>query len=358
MSEIRSPLFRWLPLPALFKRLFSLIVFSIVVTAPAAAQNEIIEFSSAKLTASQAITQIEQQTPYGFAFDYSSFDASAKITLTETRLSLKYALDQILSSTNFTYVIKNRYIILNPKVLRRTIVVQDSVSRTSDVYHLSDIVALNHDIDTTLIQVNGDSVPVYTVRDFPDPYCNYTPLHHFATSLANPPTWAVRTNLLYLGTTLTPNLGIEYGLSGRSTVALSLSYNFWDDKPKSVDNDKKLLHWTIRPEYRYWFCERFNGHFVGADLLLAKYNISQKKVPLLFEKKYRYEGYALGAGVNYGFHLPVSKHFSMEFTAGLGVAYLRYDKYSCIACTSDYDKKSKLYFGPTLAGINLVYLIK
>lgn len=72
---------------------------------------------------------------------------------------------------------------------------------------------------------------------------------------------AVKTNLLYDATT-TFNLGAEIGLSPRWTLDLSANYN-----PFSFSDNKKWKHWMAQPEARYWFCERFNGHFMGLHLL-------------------------------------------------------------------------------------------
>ena len=166
----------------------------------------------------------------------------------------------------------------------------------------------------------------------------------------------VKTNFVYW-TTLTPNLGLEVGLTPKSTFNLSGGYNPWNLGGSESNNDK-LVHWIVVPEYRYWLCERFNGHFFGVHLLGSMYNISGKKVPLLFEKPFRYEGWALGAGVAYGYHWMWGKHWGLEFEVGLGFAYLNYGKYDCPRCGSKIGDFNKYYLGPTKAAISLVYLIK
>ena len=84
---------------------------------------------------------------------------------------------------------------------------------------------------------------------------------------------AVKTNLLYDATT-TFNLGAEIGLSPRWTLDLSANYN-----PFSFSDNKKWKHWMAQPEARYWFCERFNGHFMGLHLLGGQYNVGGVKLP-------------------------------------------------------------------------------
>lgn len=78
---------------------------------------------------------------------------------------------------------------------------------------------------------------------------------------------AVKTNLLYDAST-TINLGVEIGLSPKWTLDLSGNYNGW-----TFNENKKWKHWLAQPEARYWFCERFNGHFLGAHLLGGVYNV-------------------------------------------------------------------------------------
>jgi hypothetical protein len=168
---------------------------------------------------------------------------------------------------------------------------------------------------------------------------------------------AVKEDLLYGAGTLTPNLAVEVGIGARSTVGLLAGYNPWNRKGTATDN-RKLVHVMVVPEYRYWTCERFNGHFFGAHLLYAKYNVGEVDIPSLFKKEFRQEGYAAGGGLLYGYHLPLSTAWGVEFTVGVGVAYLDYEKYDCATCGVSLGKESKTYFGPTRAGISLVYILK
>ena len=73
---------------------------------------------------------------------------------------------------------------------------------------------------------------------------------------------AVKTNLLYGAGTLTPNLGVEFGLGKRTTLDISGGYNPWNRQGTATDN-KKWVHNIVQPEFRYWLCQRFNGHFFG-----------------------------------------------------------------------------------------------
>ena len=86
------------------------------------------------------------------------------------------------------------------------------------------------------------------------------------------PVFAIKTNALYWATT-TPNLGIEIGLSDKFTLDLSGNYNPW-----TFSDSRKLKHWLVQPELRYWTCERFNGHFFGLHAHYAEYNVGGIKM--------------------------------------------------------------------------------
>ena len=180
----------------------------------------------------------------------------------------------------------------------------------------------------------------------------------FGTIQGSLPRMAIKTNLLYGAATLTPNLAFEFATGPKSSIEISAGWNQWDYEGSYEGGNKKFNHYIVRPEYRWWFCERYNGHFIGAHAFFAQYNMSGYDVPLLFKKEYRYEGIAVGAGITYGYHLPLGKKWGAEFHVGLGAAYLNYKRFSCTYCSEVIDRPSKVYFGPTRAGISLVYLIK
>ena len=172
---------------------------------------------------------------------------------------------------------------------------------------------------------------------------------------------SVKTNLLYGGLTGTPNLGAEFGLSPRLTLDVSGGYNPFGLSGSKADN-KKLVHWIVQPELRYWTCRRFGGHFFGVHALYSDYNISGKKLPLLFgsgSQAYRFQGTAVGGGLSYGYQWVIGKHWNIEFTLGAGAVYMKHDKYDCARCGDKIRSgQRRMYYGPTKAGITLVYVIK
>lgn len=167
---------------------------------------------------------------------------------------------------------------------------------------------------------------------------------------------AVKTNLLYDATS-TFNLGVETRLGKRVTLDLSGNYNPW-----TYDNNKKFKHWMVQPELRMWSCEAFNGQFFGVHAHYASFNVGGMG-PLgttpKFLKNYRYEGWAAGAGISYGWQWTLSPHWGLEAEIGVGYAYIDYDKYRCYNCGKLLEPdKVKHYLGPTKAAVSLIYLIK
>lgn len=164
---------------------------------------------------------------------------------------------------------------------------------------------------------------------------------------------ALKTNVLMDALRL-PNIGAEVGLNKKLTIDASVYYNPW----KFSDRKQfKLL--MAQPELRYWLCDKFNGHFFGTHLLGGVYNIMGIK-PLfaLWDdmKEYRYRGHFWGGGFSYGYQFILGKHWNAEATVGFGYAYVTYRKYPCTTCGELIEKSHKNYWGPTKAGLSLIYL--
>ena len=169
---------------------------------------------------------------------------------------------------------------------------------------------------------------------------------------------AVKSNLLS-DAALSPNLGIEIGLAPKWTLDVSGQGNFW-----TLSHNRRWKHWLLQPEVRYWFCDRFAGHFVGAHLLGGQYNVGGLDIPFSFLgtdfrkiKDTRYQGWFGGLGVAYGYAWAMSEHWNLEAELGLGWTYTRYDRFRCAGCGKKIESdKPHNYFGVTKAAINLVYV--
>ena len=168
----------------------------------------------------------------------------------------------------------------------------------------------------------------------------------------------VKTNLLY-DIIATANLGIEFKVAPKWTVDISGNLNAW-----TFSDNKKWKHWVLQPEARYWLCERFNGHFVGAHLVGGIYNMGNWNTDFTFLgtdfgqlKEHRYEGWLVGAGIAYGYHWMLGRHWSVEAEIGIGYVYTQADKYECPRCGEQLENnKPHHYVGPTKAAVNLIYV--
>lgn len=168
---------------------------------------------------------------------------------------------------------------------------------------------------------------------------------------------AIKTNLLY-DATATANVGLEIGLAPKWSLDISGNFNSW-----SKDSHTKWKHWMAQPEARYWFCDRFSRHFIGAHLIGGAFNFGNinnnisflgTDFSVLSEK--RYQGYAYGGGVAYGFAFMLSKHLNLELEAGFGYMCLDYEAFECAGCGRKVAEGIHHYVGPTKAAINLVFV--
>lgn len=176
-----------------------------------------------------------------------------------------------------------------------------------------------------------------------------------ATTMVKAQKVGLKTNFLYWATT-TPNLGVEMALGNKWTLDLNGGYNGWE-----FDNNKKFKHFSVLPEVRYWTCEAFNGHFFGLHGLVSEYNVGNIDLnikPFDKLKGYRYEGWAYGVGLTYGYQFVLSKHWNLEASISGGYVHTTYDKFNCEKCGKKIGEDSKNYFGPTKATISIIYLIK
>lgn len=169
---------------------------------------------------------------------------------------------------------------------------------------------------------------------------------------------AVKSNLA-MDALAVPNLGLEVGLSKKLTFDVPVYYNPWDQVMWREQEDKLFKLFMVQPELRYWFCDKFNGHFLGVHLMGGLYNTTGIDLPFTpFENlaDYRYKGQFYGGGISYGYQHILSRHWSIEATVGLGYAYVLYQQHPCQHCKPMKEEGHEHYFGPTRAAINLIYV--
>ena len=188
----------------------------------------------------------------------------------------------------------------------------------------------------------------------------------------------IKTNLLGWATT-NANIGVEVGVAHRSTISITGSLNPWD-----FSKDRHLRSWTAMPEYRYWFCEKFSGHFLGIHALGGQYNAKNVNFPLKplivastvtpgadpadpasSEKGWpdlagdlnhgrHAEGWMVGGGITYGYQWMLGRHWNLEASIGVGYPYSEMKLYG--RCDRVIDRRKLHYVGPTHATVAFMYV--
>lgn len=170
---------------------------------------------------------------------------------------------------------------------------------------------------------------------------------------------ALKTNLAY-DAVAAANLGLEFGLAPKWTLDISGNYMPWN-----FYNGLSRKHAFAQPEARFWFCDRFAGHFLGIHAHGGLYNMTGvgvlDKIPFLPSSverldEERHQGWFAGAGIAYGYAVILGKHWNLEFEIGAGYAYTKYDIFECAECGSKLGQEDHHYVGLTKAAINLVYV--
>lgn len=177
---------------------------------------------------------------------------------------------------------------------------------------------------------------------------------------------AIKNNLAY-DALKTPNLSLEIALNRKWTIDTQVGMNFFlytKDPSSPRYRTRKFSHWLVQPEARYWFCDVFNGWFMGVHAHGGQMNIGGIRIPFILQKGWkemkdnRYEGYFWGGGLSGGYQWILSNRFSLELSLGVGYVHTVYDKYRCKACGKKLGKGDADYIGVTRAQISFAYFFK
>lgn len=166
---------------------------------------------------------------------------------------------------------------------------------------------------------------------------------------------AIKNNILY-DAILTPNLGVEIGLSEKLTLDVIGNYN-----PFEWSDTKMWKHWMIQPELRYWFCEKFSRGYIGVHAHGGQANVGDIEFPFDLYRNLnglRHEADFLGGGISVGYQLPLSKRWNLEFSIGGGYAWIKYDKFSLEDDEKIQSGQTHNYLGLTKATVSIIYIIK
>lgn len=169
---------------------------------------------------------------------------------------------------------------------------------------------------------------------------------------AKPYCLAVRTNVLY-DAMLLPTLGVEWRINRNVGIKLDGSLAWWGGS-----SDKVQKMWLLNPEVR-WYLLRDKRFYVGASGNYGQYNMYKYPIGSIVSKDTGYQGSMWSAGVTVGYQLYLSRHFSVDFNLGLGYTRFDYDTFGITDGVRVYKERdrTKNFWGPTQAGISLVWTI-
>lgn len=155
---------------------------------------------------------------------------------------------------------------------------------------------------------------------------------------------AIKTNIAYDAAAI-PNAAFEIQCNRHISVELPVMLSFWDISQKHA-----IRTVALQPEGRWWLKQPGNGHFFGVHAHIAWFNVKWD------EDRYQSTGRPLlGAGISYGYKLPLTKHWGAEFTLGAGYANMKYNTYYNIENGAKIDTQSRNYWGITRLGLSLSY---
>ena len=164
--------------------------------------------------------------------------------------------------------------------------------------------------------------------------------------------FAVRTNVLY-DAMLLPTLGVEWRINPNIGVKLDGSLAWWGG-----ETGKTMKVWLLNPEVR-WYLLHDKRFYAGVSGSYGEYNIYKYMVGSILSKDTGYQGSLWSAGLTVGYQLFLSRNFSVDFNLGLGYTRFDYDSFGMINGVRVYKDrdKTKNFWGPTQAGISLVWTI-
>lgn len=163
---------------------------------------------------------------------------------------------------------------------------------------------------------------------------------------------AVKTNLLY-DALITPNIGVEFYLGKRWSVAGNWMYAWWKSDPDS------WYHRTYGGdlEIRKWFGRKssekpLQGWHIGLYGQMVTYDFEWGG------RGYLGDRWSWAGGLSVGYSTPIAKRLNLDFNLGVGYLGGEYKEYLPIDdCYVWQVTKQRHWFGPTKAEVSLVWLI-
>ena len=157
-------------------------------------------------------------------------------------------------------------------------------------------------------------------------------------------TLSVRANLLRWAT-LTPDLGLEWRINKDWSLLVNGSWTSWSWDGKN----RRYALWEVAPEVRYYIGKEKRG-YVGAMYKVGSFNYKFSETGK--------QGDLMGGGITGGYMLRLNRALNLDFSLGVGYLHADYEKYTVIdGVRVRRGKETKNWWGPTSAGVTLVWTI-
>lgn len=171
---------------------------------------------------------------------------------------------------------------------------------------------------------------------------------------------AIKNNMLY-DLAAVPNLGAEFYLGKKFSIAANYMHAWWKKEEKSF----YWRYYGADASIRWWFgkpsrIKPLQGHHLGVNYQILTYDFQLGKTGIMAGMP----GDNLAARANhivaleYGYSLPVAKRLNLDFSIAGGYHWGLFEEYETVDGHPVWQAtKRRQYFGPTKVEISLVWLI-
>ena len=168
---------------------------------------------------------------------------------------------------------------------------------------------------------------------------------------------ALKTNLLY-DAVLIPNVGVEVSLGKQWTASADWFYTWFS-------SDSRHRYWQGYGGYltvRRYFANHSTlntphstfptGHHLGAYVLGMTYDVEWGG------RGYQADHFGFGAGVEYGYAMPIGSRLLLDFSIGIGFQDGEYKEYEPVGDRYVWQAtRQRHWFGPTKAEVTLKWVL-
>lgn len=199
-------------------------------------------------------------------------------------------------------------------------------------------------------------------------------IHHRLNDIANDSVYnilnvRIYSNMLY-DALLLPNIGVDFYIGKNFSVGGNWMYGWWSSRSelrlwRAYGGEVNVRWWPKAQKAIEAGAKPFSGHHIGAygQIYTYDFRIGNHKGQLggkpngtLFDNPF------WSAGVEYGYALRISNRFSIDFSFGIGYTTGIYHTYTPDLLVDEVHyvwngTHRRKYFGPTKAGVALIWLI-